>query len=230
MKRPIPKGLLVVIEGIDGAGKTSIATLLAQWCGERGLACNISKEPTGLKWGQELRLSAKEGRLTLERELELFILDRKDHITRSIQPALDEGSVVILDRYYWSTAAYQGARGADVAQILATHAQFAPTPDLWLVLDLDVDAGLGRVRSRGDQPNEFETKSALTKSRAIFHELVASSPQNSVLIDSAGYLKESLRTALNAFKRTAIAKVAAAGDAVSKENQETIREYFGPLP
>lgn len=71
MKCFIPGGLLVAVEGIDGAGKTSISALLAQWCGERGLACMISKEPTGLKWGQELRRSAKEGRADLSRELVL---------------------------------------------------------------------------------------------------------------------------------------------------------------
>ncbi|MDB6134193.1 MAG: tmk 1 [Verrucomicrobiales bacterium] len=108
----------MAVEGIDGAGKTSVSALLAQWCGERGIACTYSKEPTGLKWGQELRRSAKEGRLTMEEELRLFELDRREHISRAIQPALDAGGIVILDRYYWSTAAYQGARGADVAKIM----------------------------------------------------------------------------------------------------------------
>ena len=168
MKRPIPNGLLVAIEGIDGAGKTSIATVLAQWCGERGLGCTISKEPTGLKWGTELRKSAHEGRLPIERELELFEMDRRDHVERSIRPSLADGNIVILDRYYWSNAAYQGCRGADWHQIIESNEKFAPKPDLILVLDLEVDAGIERIRSRGDVPNTFEAKAPLRRARQIF--------------------------------------------------------------
>ena len=165
MKRPIPGGLLIAVEGIDGAGKTTIVTLLAQWCGERGLGCVISKEPTGNKWGMKLRASAREGRLSVEDELELLELDRKDHIVRSIQPALDEGNVMILDRYYWSTAAYQGSRGKDYHDIIRENEAFAPIPDLVILLDLDPDAGLQRIRMRGDKPNHFEDKRSLIHAR-----------------------------------------------------------------
>ena len=115
MKQLFPGGLLVAVEGIDGAGKTSVAALLAQYCGERGIACVLSKEPTSLKWGRELRRSASTGRLTLEDELELFRKDRAMHVAGTIRPAMQQGHVVVVDRYYWSTAAYQGARGADPA-------------------------------------------------------------------------------------------------------------------
>ena len=210
MKRPIPQGLLVAVEGIDGAGKTSIATLLAQWCGERGLGCTISKEPTGLRWGNELRASAKEGRLPIAKELELFLADRRDHVERSIGPSLAEGNIVILDRYYWSSAAYQGSKGGNYPEVIALNEQFAPKPDLILVLDLDVDAGLGRIRSRGDQPNLFEAKPQLTRARQIFKQL-AEQNSNAVLIDPSGHLKESLDVALNAFKLAGINKIAKAG-------------------
>jgi dTMP kinase len=76
--------------------------------------------------------------------------------------------VVILDRYYLSTAAYQGARGADPEQILAENERFAPAPDLALLLDLAPAAGLSRVRTRGDVPNEFEREHALEEARRIF--------------------------------------------------------------
>ncbi len=210
LKRPIPGGLLVAVEGIDGAGKTSVAALLAQWCGEHGLGCMISKEPTSLKWGQELRASAKSGRLTLERELELFALDRKDHVERSIRPALLEGNIVILDRYYWSSAAYQGARGADFLTIVSDNEKFAPRPDLVLLLNIDVDAGLQRIRMRGDQPNSFEGKAALTRSRQIFLQLAEQSPHAAV-IDASGHLKETFPKALNAFLEAAAAKLALSG-------------------
>lgn len=210
MFRPIPGGLLVAVEGIDGAGKTSVATLLSQWCGERGFGCMISKEPTGLKWGTELRNSAKAGRLTLERELELFELDRRDHVSRSIIPALQEGNIVILDRYYWSTAAYQGGRGADYQAVISNNETFAPKPDLVLVLNVDVDAGLQRIRMRGDIPNLFESKSALIKAKQIFIHLVEQH-QNGVLIDASGHLKETFPLALRAFQKAALNKISQAG-------------------
>jgi dTMP kinase len=210
MLRPIPNGLLVAVEGIDGAGKTSVATLLAQWCGERGIGCMISKEPTGLKWGTELRNSARAGRLTLERELELFELDRRDHVERSINPSLAEGNIVILDRYYWSTAAYQGGRGADYRAVMERNEEFAPKPDLVLVLNVDVDAGLQRIRMRGDKPNLFESKGALTKAKQIFIQL-AEQNMNASLIDASGHLKDTFPLALKAFQRACVHKIAHSG-------------------
>jgi len=103
--------------------------------------------------------------MNLEKELELFIADRRDHVDRCITPALAEGNIVILDRYYWSSAAYQGSRGANFQEIMKRNEEFAPKPDLVLVLDLDVDSGIQRVRMRGDQPNLFEAKPALSRAR-----------------------------------------------------------------
>jgi dTMP kinase len=225
MIRPIPGGLLIAVEGIDGAGKTSVATVIAQWCGERGIACVMSKEPTGLTWGNELRKSAREGRLTLERELELFELDRRDHVKRSIQPALDEGNIVILDRYYWSTAAYQGGRGADYQEIMRSNEAFAPIPDLVLVLNVDVDAGLQRIRMRGDKPNLFESKSALTKAKQIFVQL-SEQNKNARLIDASGHLKETAPLCLSAFQHAAIAKIAHSAP-LHPEMVNRALEFFG---
>jgi dTMP kinase len=225
MKRPIPGGLLIAVEGIDGAGKTSIATLLAQWCGEHGLGCVISKEPTSLKWGEELRSSAKAGRLTLERELELFEKDRRDHVARTIQPALLEGNIVILDRYYWSSAAYQGARGADYLEVVRNNESFAPKPDVFLLLNIDVDAGLGRIRMRGDQPNLFEAKAALLKAKQIFLQLAEHEP-NARVIDSSGHMKETFPPALKALQVAALSKIAACSPGGATIQSE-VSEIFG---
>ncbi len=204
----IPGGLLVAIEGIDGAGKTSAAGQLAQHCGERGVACLLSKEPTSLKWGQELRRSASAGRLSLEDELRLFRLDRQMHVSGAIRPALEMGSIVIVDRYYWSTAAYQGARGADPDAIMTEHESFAPRPDLLLLLDLPASTGLERIRLRGDEPNAFEKASALDRSRAIFLELAAARPEITAVIDATDSPRAVVRACLAAFLRAASHKFA----------------------
>lgn len=225
MKHPIPRGMLIAVEGIDGAGKTSISSLLAQWCGERGLGCTISKEPTGLKWGMELRNSARAGRLPLEREIELFVLDRRDHVERSINPALNEGNIVILDRYYWSSAAYQGGRGANYDEIIAVNESFAPRPDLVIILDLDIDAGLERIKNRGDKPNAFESKPGLLRARQIFLQL-AEKNGNAVLINTSGHFRESFEMALAAFQKVALSKIAVS-DISHDEMVGSISAFYG---
>jgi dTMP kinase len=168
MSRPNAPGWLVVVEGIDGAGKSTVVRRLADYCRERGLPCVTSGEPTRGPWGIKLRQSMVEGRLSLEEELALFLRDRSEHVEKLIRPSMAEGKIVILDRYYLSTAAYQGARGADPAEILERNEQFAPKPDLVLLLDFDPEGGLQRVRARGDAPNTFEQVDQLVAVRGIF--------------------------------------------------------------
>jgi dTMP kinase len=168
VKKIIPGGLLVAIEGIDGAGKSTLLPALREFCVQLGYEVISSREPTDGPWGRKLRESATTGRLSLREELDLFLDDRREHVAQKIRPALEAGKIVLLDRYYFSTAAYQGARGADPAAIVAENEQFAPPPDLVLLLDLDPQAGLSRVRVRGDAPNEFEREEELRKVREIF--------------------------------------------------------------
>jgi dTMP kinase len=207
MKQLIPGGLLIAVEGIDGAGKTSVAALLAQYCGERGIACVLSKEPTSLRWGRELRKSAQEGRLTLAEELELFRKDREMHVEGTIRPALEQRHVVIVDRYYWSTAAYQGARGADPQQVVTEHESFAPRPDAFLLLDVPVNQGLERIRRRGDEPNDFEKAAGLERARGIFQSLAAEAPEHSLLVDASASVREVSRRCLAKMQALAAAKL-----------------------
>ena len=165
------KGLFIVIEGIDGTGKSTQAKRLGEWFESQGREVVLSYEPTHGQWGKQLRDSMTEGRLSPEEELELFIKDRREHVETLIQPSLDAGKVVILDRYYFSTMAYQGARGFDPQSIRELNESFAPRPDLLLVLDLDVDTAHQRIGTRGDTTNEFEQRDTLTKCREIFLSL-----------------------------------------------------------
>jgi dTMP kinase len=162
-----------------------------------------SREPTDGPWGRKLRESAETGRLSLDEELELFIRDRREHVEQRIRPALDAGSVVLLDRYYFSTAAYQGARGADPVKILRDNEAFAPPPDLLLLLDLDPGNSLGRVHARGDQPNEFERESALHEIRRIF--LTIARPYM-VIVDAAQAAADVERQVLSAFSAALFTK------------------------
>jgi dTMP kinase len=165
------RGFLIVIEGIDGTGKSTQAQRLGEWLVSQGREVVQSYEPTDGPWGKKLRESAATGRLSAEDELEYFINDRREHVEQCIAPALAAGKVVILDRYYFSTMAYQGARGFDPALIRRRNESFAPVPDLLIILDLAVDLALQRIGSRGDSANEFEKRSSLDRCREIFLSL-----------------------------------------------------------
>jgi dTMP kinase len=165
------QGLFIVIEGIDGTGKSTQSKRLAEWFRSRGREVVLSREPTDGPWGKKLRESATTGRLSAEEELECFLNDRREHVEMSIKPALAEGKVVILDRYYFSTMAYQGARGFDPGEIRLRNEAFAPQPDLLLILDLSVESAHGRIGARGDTANEFEQRDTLSRCREIFLSL-----------------------------------------------------------
>jgi dTMP kinase len=167
-------GVLVAFEGIDGAGKTTQARLLARHLRDAGLSVVETKEPTSGPHGQRLRASAISGRLKPEDELAAFIEDRRDHVERVIEPSLRDGRVVIVDRYYFSTAAYQGARGFEPEPIIAVNETFAPAPDLLVLLDIPVEEALRRIGARENGnggANEFEKPTTLELCAAIFRRL-----------------------------------------------------------
>lgn len=165
------RGLLIVVEGIDGTGKTTLVDRLAKYCRAQKVECIVSREPTNGRWGMLLRQSAQTARLPLGEELELFMKDRAEHVERVIQPALSGGKIVLLDRYYFSTAAYQGARGADAGAIIDANEQFAPIPDLLLLLDASPETGRRRITRRGDQIDAFEQTQYQEEVRRIYLEL-----------------------------------------------------------
>ena len=164
-------GTLIAIEGIDGTGKSTQARRLADWFTAQGREVVLSREPTSGPWGQKLRESAASGRLSPSDELDYFLKDRSQHVEELIAPALAAGKVVILDRYYFSSMAYQGCRGFDPAEIRRLTEAIAPVPDLLLILDLEVDAALARIGARGDTANEFEKRDSLQQCRDIFLSL-----------------------------------------------------------
>ena len=160
-----------MIEGIDGTGKSTQATMLAEHLRSQGHEVVQSFEPTNGPWGSKLRASATTGRLSIEEELDLFLKDRRQHVKDLITPTIERGGIVVLDRYYFSTMAYQGARGIDPQQIRRTNESFAPKPDILLILDLPVDLALKRIGVRDGEANEFEKRESLQFCRDLFLSL-----------------------------------------------------------
>lgn len=172
MSKSPSRGILLAVEGIDGAGKTTQVRRLSEALGDAGERVIVSKEPTDGPWGKIIRQSAQNGRLPLDEELHAFVQDRKEHIQTLIEPGLSAGATVILDRYYYSTIAYQGSRGADPRELDELMREFAPVPDMVFLLDLDPAIALTRISlSRGDIPNSFERMDTLTAVRAVFNQL-----------------------------------------------------------
>jgi dTMP kinase len=176
-------GLLIAFEGIDGAGKTTQVGLLESFLKLAGETVVCSKEPTNGPWGKIIRESATSQRLPLSDELRHFIEDRKEHVRDLIGPALQAGKAVILDRYFYSTIAYQGARGNHVDDLTRQMDEIAPLPDATIILDVPPEIGLYRISSgRGETPNKFENLVDLGKARTIFQHL-AETREEASLID-----------------------------------------------
>jgi dTMP kinase len=166
------KGILIAFEGIDGAGKTTQVQLLAEELRAVGETVTVSKEPTDGPWGQKIRDSAKNGRLPLQEELEAFTEDRKQHVENLIRPSLEEGHIVILDRYFYSTIAYQGSRGADILEVDQEMREIAPVPDMVFLIDVSPRRGVLRItEDREELPNHFEREDSLASVRQVFNDL-----------------------------------------------------------
>ncbi|RPH38043.1 MAG: dTMP kinase [Desulfobulbaceae bacterium] len=166
------KGLLIVFQGIDGTGKSTQLRLLAEELRKRGFPVLTTREPTNGPFGQKIRkLYLDRDTCTPAEELDLFLEDRRQHVREVLNPALAEGQVILCDRYFLSTAAYQGANGFDVGEIIEKN-RFAPQPDLALLFQAPPDVGISRItRDRGDILNDFEKAENLARVSEIFNTL-----------------------------------------------------------
>jgi dTMP kinase len=143
-------GRLIVFEGIDGAGKSTQLRRLAAALRSAGYRVVETCEPTDGRFGQRIRAMARSGaRVAAREELHWFVEDRREHVAAVVQPGVASGAIILSDRYFLSTVAYQGARGLDPTRLLAEAEAEFPLPDLALLLDVDPTRGLERVAARG---------------------------------------------------------------------------------
>ncbi len=166
---PHLRGCLVVFEGIDGSGKSTQIQLLAQYLRARGITVTTDYEPTRGPWGMKIREAAMAGdRLDLEEEINCLLQDRREHVRDLVEPALARGEWVLLDRYYLSMMAYQGASGVPVEDIREWNEAFATVPDIAFWLDVPLEVAVERMRTRGGVADAFEREPFLQACMDIY--------------------------------------------------------------
>jgi dTMP kinase len=189
---------LIVFEGIDGSGKTSLSRMFHAHLRSGGTKAIWLREPTDSPLGQKIRrLAQDEESIAIQEELDLFIGDRRWDVEVNILPALRSGTTVIMDRYYYSNACYQGARGLDMEDILRANREFAPEPDLVFIIDVEVERALARIdRARAGVAKLFEKKDFLEKVRARY---LALRGPNLALIDGNPGLEQVMSDILRTY-------------------------------
>lgn len=180
------KGLFIVIEGIDGAGKTLQSKLLQKELIKKGFKAVYTTEPSKSFIGKILRKTSVKGvKLSPEVEALLFAADRFQHINLEVLPSLNKGEIVICDRYFYASLAYQGAQGVDLNWIKTIN-KFSIKPDLAIYLDVPAEIGLSRIAKR--KKTVFEKIEIEEKVREIYLKLVEE--KELILINANKPIKE----------------------------------------
>lgn len=154
-------GRFITFEGIDGSGKSTQTKLLAARLQDEGFDITLTREPGGSEGAEEIRdlvLQGATDRWSAETEILLFTAARRDHIERTILPALAQGKIVICDRFADSTRMYQGiSRGNLRALVDQLHDLMIPyDPDITILVDMDPEIGLKRAKARATSEERFE--------------------------------------------------------------------------
>ena len=182
--------MFITLEGIDGAGKSTQARLLADRLRAAGLDAVTTREPGGAPGAEEIRrllVEGAPGRWSAETEILLFTAARRDHAERTIQPALKAGSIVVCDRFVDSTRAYQGS-GPLREKVEELHRlMIGLDPDLTLIFDMDPEQGLARAGQRAGGEDRFESKGLAFQHslRKAFLDIARAEPQRCRVIDAS---------------------------------------------
>lgn len=187
------RGRFITIEGGEGTGKSTHAKLLCDALRAQGLAVVCTREPGGSPGAEEIRrllVSGEPDRWDAMTEALLFCAARRDHLVKTVQPALARGEWVVSDRFADSTAAYQGfaqGLGQDVVERLHEMVAGGCVPDLTVILDVPADIGLARARGRGERGGgryESMDKSFHEKLREGFLAIARREPGRCVVVDT----------------------------------------------
>ncbi|NPA96914.1 MAG: dTMP kinase [Crenarchaeota archaeon] len=194
--------MLIAIEGIDGAGKTSVARALVRKLRERGLEAIYTREPLATPFINGLERFSSIAREAPELAAFAMCADRVVHVKRVIEPMLRRGIVVVTDRYFYSTIAYQGAMGLEIDWLRELCRVF-PKPDLAIYLRISVDEALRRIGARGcgRLSSLFEKRSFLERVSRIFDELANSGEL--VVVDASKPLEKVVSECLSLTLSTA---------------------------
>ena len=154
-------GKFISFEGIDGCGKSTQAKILSDELTTHGKKVLLTREPGGSKGAEEIRnllLTGETDRWSAETEILLFTAARRDHLERTILPALEIGSTVICDRFSDSTRVYQGVTRGDLRDVVdqLDKTMIPRQPDITVLVDLDPKIGLARALKRSDNEARFE--------------------------------------------------------------------------
>ncbi|GHC15149.1 thymidylate kinase [Gemmobacter nanjingensis] len=185
-------GRFISFEGIDGSGKSTQARLLTDALRARGQSVVLTREPGGSPGAEEIRRLVLEGnpdRWSAETELLLFTAARRDHLEKTIRPALARDETVITDRFADSTRMYQGISRGDLAALVDQlhRLMIGVEPDLTLLIDIDPEVGLSRAVARQGAEQRFEDMGLdlQRRMRAGFLALAAAHPGRFRVIDGA---------------------------------------------
>ena len=193
----IPKGSFITFEGIDGSGKSTQTRKLAEHLRAQGRDVVLTREPGGSEGAEEIRALVLQGepdRWSAETEILLFTAARRDHLERTILPAIEAGKVVICDRFADSTRMYQGLSRGDLrGTVDQLHKlMIGREPDMTILIDMDSDTGLSRALSRQGVEERFETFGAdlQAQMRAGFLSLAEEFKERFVVINGARSINE----------------------------------------
>lgn len=203
------KGLFITLEGIEGAGKSTVVDFIEDFLTKEGHDVIKTREPGGTVIGEQIReilLKNENYTLTYDTELLLVFSARAQHIQEVILPALSSGKTILCDRFTDASYAYQGGgRGIDASRInlLEKWVQGDLRPNLTLLFDLDVSIGMQRTKKRSDADRfEREEINFFEKIRNTYLERAKNEPQRFRIINSASSLenvKEQIVTILKDF-------------------------------
>ena len=191
------KGIFIVLDGMDGSGKSEMVKLLHNYLFSKSKKYRIltTREPTNGTYGEYIRtILAKETNpdINAKKLLELFIKDREEHLKNTIIPFLsksngNEVNIVICDRYYYSTIAFQATQGLDIKTLVEKNEKFLK-PDIAFIMDVGPETALDRIKNR--KKEKFERIDFMNRLRGKFLELPKFLKDNIKVVDASKKLSE----------------------------------------